>query len=99
MPTEVYFTDHSPGHEENIWSGESDEDITVGDDKPYPNFQMHSSESSRFTVSEKSLISRSNCDSGVHDEDEDQLTSTDTDMPPLMTPEWCTRMVLSCLFV
>lgn len=99
VPTEVCFSSHSPGHEENIWSGESDEDITVGDDKPYPTLQTHSSESSRFTVSEKSLISRSNCDSGVHDEDENQLTSTNTDMSPLMTPEWRTRMVLSCLFV
>jgi len=98
VPPEVCFSDHwTPEREENIWSGESEEDITVGDDEPYSTLQTHSSEGSRLIISEKSLTSRSNCDSGVHDEDENQFTSTD--VSPLLAPEWRTRMVLSYLSV
>jgi hypothetical protein len=98
VPTDACVSGHwAPGHEENIWSGESDEDMIVDDDEPYSTSQMHSPEGSRSTISEKSLTSRSTCDSRVHGEDENQLTSTD--MSPLLAPEWPTRMVLSCLFV
>jgi hypothetical protein len=99
VPPEVCFSDHwAPEREENnIWSGESEEDITVGDDEPYSTLQTHSSEGSRPIVSEKPLTSQSNCDSGVHHEDENRFTLTD--MSPLLPPGWRTRMVLSCLFV
>lgn len=94
VPAEVSFSGRwAPGHEENVLSGGSDEDMAVGDDEPYSILQTYSSEGSRFTVSEKSLMPRSSCDSGFHDEDEDQLTSTD--VSPLLAPEWCIRMVLS----
>lgn len=99
-PTDICFSSHwAPGHEENIWSGESDEDMIVDDDEPYSTSQIHSPEGSRSTISEKSLISQSTCDSlnRVHGEDENQLTSTD--LSPLLAPEWPTRMVLSCIFV
>jgi hypothetical protein len=98
VPTDVCFSGHgAPGHEENIWSGESDEDIIVDDNEPYSTSQMHSPQGSRSTISDKSLISQLTCDSRVHGEDENQLRSTDMSLLP--APEWPTRMVLSCLFV
>ncbi|KAI9443250.1 hypothetical protein H4582DRAFT_1923418 [Lactarius indigo] len=98
VPPEVCFSGHgTPEHKESIWSGESEEDITVGDDEPYSTPQTHSSEGSGLLISGKSLTSRSNCDSGVSDEDENPFTSAD--MSPLLAPEWHTRMVLSYLFV
>lgn len=87
---EVCFSGHwAPEREENVWSEES-EDITVGDNEPYSTLPTPSSEGSRLIISEKSLTSRSNCDSGVRDEDVNHTTSTD--MSPLLAPEWRTRM-------
>ncbi|KAI9465460.1 hypothetical protein BJY52DRAFT_1244134 [Lactarius psammicola] len=87
VPPEVRLSGHwTPG-----------QDITIGDDAPYSTLQIHSSEDSGVIISEKSLTSRSNCDSGVYGEDKNQFTSTS--VSPLLAPEWCTRMVLSCLFV
>ncbi|KAH9179273.1 hypothetical protein EDB89DRAFT_1901281 [Lactarius sanguifluus] len=100
VPSEVCFSDYGTlGHEENIWSGESEEDMPIGDDEPYSTPQTHSSEGSGILISEKSLTSRSNCDSGVRNEDDNQYQLIPTDMSPLLAPEWHPRMVLSCLFV
>ncbi|KAH9042096.1 hypothetical protein EDB85DRAFT_1917893 [Lactarius pseudohatsudake] len=100
VPSDVCFSDYgAPEHEENIWSGESEGDMPVGDDEPYSTPQTHSSEGFGLLISEKSLTSRSNCDSGVRDEDENRHQFIPTDMSPLLAPEWHPRMVLSCLFV
>ena len=99
MPPEVCFSGHCASEREdnNIGSGASEEDISVGDNEPYLTLQTHSSEGSRLIISEKSLTSQSKCDPGVRDEDESRFTSTD--MSPLLAPGWHTRMVLSCLFL
>lgn len=91
VPPETCFsTGCAPELGENIWSGET-EDLVVGDDKPYSTLQTYSPEGSRLTISEKSLTCQSNCDSGAHDRDENEISSTDTS--PLLVPEWRARMV------
>lgn len=93
VPSEVCFSDYgAPEHEENIWSGESEEDMPVDDDEPYSTPQTHSSEGFGLLISEKSLTSRSNCVSGVRDEDENQHQFIPTDMSPLLAHEWPPRM-------
>ncbi|KAH9065382.1 hypothetical protein EDB87DRAFT_1828977 [Lactarius vividus] len=93
VPSEVRFSDYgAPEYEENIWSGESEEDMPIGGHEPYSTPRAHSSEGSRPLISEKSLTCQSNCDSGVRDEDENQYQFIPTDMSPLLAPEWDTRM-------
>ena len=73
--------------EENIWSGDSEDEMIVGDE-PNPACQVHPAKIDGFIISDISQTSQSNRDSDVDDEDEFRSY-----VSPLLESEPCTETV------